>query len=513
MLVSGHAPHAPLHFTCLDLELIALATSARTASARRLDRRPPRAHLIGALGAGMQSLAEVLAARGWLLSGSDAAAAIDSRLPGSVMAIHGAMAILNAITIHHGHHAGHVPHDADLVIHSAAVNPDNPERQRAAELSLAQCSYPRMLGELMRGRHGLAIAGTHGKSTTAAMVAAILCQAGLDPTVIAGGTPLDRDSGGRDGTGDWLVAEACEFRRHFLELSPEIAVVLNVEPDHFDCYASRADLEAAFALFAGRVSPGGLVLANADCPATRRATQRAIDGQSRRVVTFGFAPTADWRAMNLRHRRGRYTFQITCRGRAVCQVALCVPGRFQVHNALAAAAAACEAGAPARQIRIGLSEFRGLKRRLETVAGARDIANSRNIVLIDDYAHHPSEVAASLAAVRQMYAGRRVWCVFQPHQASRTHRLLDEFAASLQNADCVAIAEVFRAREALDEPPPATAKDLARVVRARGATVLPQHDLGEILNNLLIMAAPGDAIVTLGAGDIRKVCNGFIERL
>lgn len=457
--------------------------------------------MIGANGAGMRSLAAVLAARGWRLSGSDAAAVGESHQQYRTMAIH------------RGHFANHVPGEADLIIHSAAVTADNPERKRAAELSLPQCSYPQILGQLMREHRGLAIAGTHGKSTTTAMVAAILCQAGLDPTVIGGGTPLGRDSGGRNGTGDWLVAEACEYRRHFLELSPEIAVVLNIEPDHFDCYATQADLEIAFAAFVDRVSPHGLVLANADCPATRRATQSAVPRRDGRLVTFGLAPWAEWRAVNLRHRRGCYSFPIICHERTVCQVALRVPGRFQVANALAAAAAANEAGATADQIRAGLSEFRGLNRRLETVRDPRGVASSRKIVLVDDYAHHPSEVAASLAAIRQLLPGRRVWCVFQPHQSLRTLRLLDEFAASLQNANLVAIADVFRARESLDEPPRATAEDLARATRSRGATVLPQHDADEILEQLLIMAAPGDAIVTMGAGDIRKVCHGFIERL
>jgi UDP-N-acetylmuramate--alanine ligase len=485
----------------LDLELIALATKPQMFRAQGPDRPSPRVHLIGALGAGMRALAEVLAARGWRMSGSDSAAGADSRLPDGERAIY------------RGHSAEHVPTDADLVIHSAAVPPNNPERKWAAELSLAQCSYAQMLGQLMRQRRGLAIAGVHGKSTTTAMATAILCQAGLDPTVVGGGTPLGRDSGGRNGAGDWLLAEACEYRRHFLELTPTIAVVLNIEPDHFDCYASRADLEDAFAGFVGRVSPGGLVLANADCSATRRATETAIDGRDRRVATFGLAPNADWRATNLRHRRGCYSFQINCRARRVCQVALRVPGRFQVYNALAAAAAACEAGASAGRIHIGLRDFRGLRRRLEAVADGRGVARSRDIVLIDDYAHHPSAVAASLAAVRQMYGGRRVWCIFQPHQSLRTYRLLDEFAASLQNADCVAIADVFRARESLDEPPRATAEDLARATRSQGAMVLPPHDADEILEQLLVLAAPGDVIVAMGAGDIGKVCNGFIERI
>jgi len=449
----------------------------------------------------MRSLAEVLAARGWRLSGSDATAIAEVHPNNSAM------------PIQRGHFAKHVPGDADLIIHSAAVAADNPERKRAAELSLLQYSYPQMLGQLMREHRGLAVAGTHGKSTTTAMVAAILCQAGLDPTVIGGGTPLGRDSGGRHGASDWLVVEACEYRQHFLELSPEIAVVLNIEPDHFDCYTTLADLEAAFAGFVDRVSPHGLVLANADCPATRHATQSVVRCRGCRLVTFGLAPWAEWRAVNLRHRRGCYSFQIKRHERTVCQVTLRVAGRFQVANALAAAAAAFEAGASADQIRTGLSEFRGLKRRLETVGDPRGVASSRNLVLVDDYAHHPTEVAASLAAIRQSHPGRRVWCVFQPHQSLRTLRLLDEFAASLQNANLVAIADVFRARESLAEPPRVTAEDLARATRSRGATVLPQHDADEILEQLLIMAAPGDAIVTMGAGDIRKVCHGFIERL
>ena len=413
--------------------------------------RPARAHLIGALGSGMRSLGEVLAARGWLLTGSDTAAACELGISRRVIAIHA------------GHRPDNVPRDADLVIHSAAVTLNNPERVRADDLGIPQCSYPQMLGKLMHERRGLAIAGTHGKSTVAAMTAAILCQAGLDPTVVAGGTPLGSDSGGRHGAGEWMVAEACEYRRHFLELSPEIAVVLNIEPDHFDCYASQTDLEDAFARFVRRVPPGGLVLSNADCP----ATQRIAAGLACRHASFGLSPAAHWRAVLLDQRDGRYAFQVTRCGKGVCRIVLRVPGRFQVYNALAAAAAAWEAGASAAHIQAGLNDFGGLWRRLETVA------DRRGVTLIDDYAHHPTEVAATLAALRQAYPGRPVWCVFQPHQASRTHRLLDEFAASLQNADCVAIASVFRARESPDERPSATAADLACATRARAPWSCP----------------------------------------
>ncbi|HUT09412.1 MAG TPA: UDP-N-acetylmuramate--L-alanine ligase [Thermoguttaceae bacterium] len=452
-------------------------------------RETRRAHLVGIAGSGMRALAEVLLGRGWLLSGSDLEVQRVAHLA------------TDRLWLCRGHAAEHLAQDTDLVVYSDAVPADNPELRRAAELGLPAVSYFQMLGRLMSERRGLAVAGAHGKSTATAMAAEVLVRAGLDPTVLCGATPLGHCSGGRAGNGPLMLVEACEYRANFLHLRPKHAVILGIEPDHFDCYDSAEALEDAFAQFAQSVPSDGLLLARYDCP----ATQRVIGGLACRVETFGIDRRADWSAQGLIARSGCYTFDVARRGRRFCGVNLHVPGRHNVLNALAAAALASENGVAADRIAEALGQFRGLHRRLEI------LGTFGGVLLLDDYAHHPTEVAASLTTVRQLAPGRRVWCVFQPHQVSRTEHLLGELAASLQNADRVLVAEIFRAREGPPRPGEVTAADLARAVRRGGVEVPECHTLEEIARLLKTRLVPGDVLVTMGAGDVWKVCDGWIE--
>ncbi len=447
--------------------------------------------MVGIAGGGMRALASVMAARGWRVTGSDSNAR--------------AVRLLTkfGFLVHARHAAENVPADALLLVHSDAVPTDNVERRRAVELGIAVKCYPEMLAELSRESDStLAVAGTHGKSTTVAMAAAVLAHAGLDPTVICGAAPIGEPTGGRAG-GRLLLVEACEYRANFLGLAPRIGVVLRVEPDHFDYYRSKEQLIEAFGQFVERFSHDGLLIANADCPTTRRLCRRAKCAAS----TFGVRSEADWTAGRLQTRRGRYRFAVVHRGERVADVALRVPGRHNVYNALAAAAAAFAAGAPARAIAEALSAFRGLKRRLEVI-GRRS-----EITWIDDYAHHPTEVRAGLAAVRRMYPGRRIWCLFEPHQASRTAALLDEFAKSLHNADKLAIVDIFRAREGAWRPGEVTAADLAAAAARRGSDVLAEHRPRRILARLMQELRPGDVLITMGAGDIVKIGQALYQRL
>jgi UDP-N-acetylmuramate--alanine ligase len=447
--------------------------------------------MIGIAGCGMRALAQVLFEFGWRLTGSDLEPLGDVGLPAG------------GIQINTGHAVQNVPLDADLIIYSDAIPDDNCERLRATELGIEQKSYARMLGELMANRVGLAVAGTHGKSTTVAMTAAIFDQAGLSPTVVGGAAPIDRHSGGRRGRGPFLLAEACEYRSNFLHLSPQMAVILGIEPDHFDCFVSREALEAAFAAFAQRVPADGLLLGRASCAATRRA----LAGASCRTALFDVEASADWQAEITGSALGRYHFKLTNHGRCLGHVALTVPGRHQVFNAVAAAALAAEAGAGARHITRGLSQYAGLKRRLEIVGIRNDI------VLVDDYSHHPTQIAATLDAVQEVYPGRRIWCIFQPHQSSRTLMLMDDFAVSLSEADCLAVTEIYQAREPADESALTLAMELAARVRARRGMVLTQHATNDILEQVLDDLTPGDVLLTLGAGDVRKICDVVAERL
>jgi len=455
------------------------------------DRRPGRAHLVGIAGAGMRALADVLVGRGWSLSGSDVAVRSICRMADA------------GVRLHEGHAAENLPPDTELVVHSDAIPPHNPELRRATELGIPTCSYFEMVGRLTSGRRGLAVAGTHGKSTATAMAAHVLVEAGLDPTVLCGATPLGQSSGGRAGRGDLMLVEACEYRANFLHLYPRQAVILGIEPDHFDYYDAPAKLEAAFARFARSVRPDGLILARHDCATTRAVTR----GLPCRVTTFGIDGEADWSARGLSQRRGRYAFSIFRHDRPLCEVSLQVPGRHNVLNALAAAALTWENGVRPKEIARALGRFQGLHRRLES------LGTWRGALLIDDYAHHPTEVAAALQAVRLMAPGRRLRCVFQPHQVSRTERLLDELAESLQNADTVMVAEIFRAREGPPRQGEITAADLARRVRCGGVEVPARHRSESIARWLETHLAPGDVLVTMGAGDIRRICDGYIWRV
>jgi len=495
-----------------------------------------RAHLVGIAGSGMRSLADVFLDWGWRLSGSD-----EVIEPAEYLAARG-------VSLHGGHAAEYLPPDAEVVIASDAVPRTNPEICRAVERGIPVLSYAEMLGRIMVGRRGLAVAGTHGKSTTTAMGAELLVRAGKDPTVVYGAMPLAHfpltpgpspntspkrkrgngndlpslalrasvahpapecrnartipASGGRAGGGDLMLVEACEYRANFLHLNPEQAVILGIEPDHFDFYRSVDQLVEAFAAFAQRLPDGGLLLARHDCERTRRA---ASDLRCR-VETFGLSSGADWSVRGLRSRQGRFQFTLAHRGRLLGEVRLQVPGRANVLNALAAAALAASNGVPAAEIAAGLASFRGLRRRMESLGMFGGVA------LLDDYAHHPTQIAASLGAARQIYPGRRLWCVFQPHQASRTEHLLDELAQSLQNADMVVIAEIFRAREPHPPIGEVTAADLACQARAGGVEVAEVHQTDPILRLLESRLRPGDVLMTLGAGDVRKFCNAFICR-
>lgn len=436
-----------------------------------------RCHLVGVAGAGMRSLARLLVEAGWDVTGSDQGLA--------------------------GHHAAAVTPRLDLVVHSAAIGHDNVELARAIELRVPTLEYAEALRLLSHGRTTLAVAGTHGKSTTTAMLVEILSAGGLDPSYVFGAAGIQSDApGGHCGDDPIFAVEACEYRRHFLHLAPQMAVITGIEADHFDYYANLESLEEAFAEFADRVPADGIVLRRAECKVARRATGDI----AARVMTFGSVVGAHWRAVPLEQDRGRYTFRIERAGRSFVECRLQVPGRHNMFNALAAAATAAEFGVPAEAIARGLAHFRGLSRRLETIRSENDICH------LDDYAHHPTEVAATLAAIREMHPSGRLWCVFQPHQVSRTEHLLDELAASLQNADKVVVADVFAARE-VSADVRGLAVALAELASRHGVAVVPLHDTDEIATHLATELQPGDVLATLGAGDIRKVHDGVLDRV
>lgn len=442
---------------------------------------PRRAHLVGIAGSGMRSLAGLLLDAGWTLTGSDVS-------PRGIETL-----AARGVAVSAGHAESHLPDNAALVIRSDAIPDDNPEVVSAYFRGVPVYSYFETLAWITGRKRVVAVAGTHGKSTTAAMTAAILVEAGLDPTAVFGATPMGATFGSRLGHSSWAVVEACEYRANFLHFQPEKAVILGVEADHFDHYESLPQLQAAFEQFALRVRSHGSLLVRYECSRAREAAAAALA----EVETFGWDERATWSARELRSTAGRYRFALYRRQRRLGEIQLQTPGRHNVLNALAAAALAARCGAATPSIERALTEYPGLARRME------QIGNPGGVELWDDYAHHPTEVTAALQTVRETYPERRVYCVFQPHQASRTAHLLDELAASLENSDRTYIAEIFRARENPPSDGDVSAADLAAKLRKRGGSVGQQHELPAIAEALRRELRPSDVLITLGAGDIR----------
>jgi UDP-N-acetylmuramate--alanine ligase len=461
--------------------------------ARRAPEPPQRAHLVGVCGSGMQGLARLLHGWGWTLSGSDSQPANG--------AIHDL--VERGLTFHHGHAAVHLPNDAQWLIYSPAIPADNPERIAATERGVPQVSYTQMLGRLLRERQGVCIAGTHGKSTTTAMTASILRDAGWQASAIFGAELSDRGGSSWAGTGDLFVVESCEFQRGFWDFAPQSAAILSVEPDHFDCFATREALIEAFGGFAARVSPNGLLLVRSEDAAALKASR-----QSRaEVLTFGWTEDADWWAGDVRRTALGTRCRLFRRGQYITELQVPVPGRHNVLNALAASALSYELGVPASDIRAGLQDFAGIRRRFELVG------SWRGVTLVDDYAHHPTAVETTLQTARELFGQRRIWCAFQPHQVSRTQALLTEFSRSFRLADHVLVAPVFAARERVTTEPRELSQRLAREIETYGPRAEFSPSLDQLVQVLEDALQPGDVLLTLGAGDIDQVHHAFTRRV
>lgn len=451
------------------------------------------AHLIGVCGSGMKALAEVLSDQGWKVTGSD---------------LHVSDAVVSSLSrrglrIHAGHQSKFVPSGATVVVYSPAVGPENPERQLAARTGIPQLSYSQMLGRLMKGKTGVCIAGTHGKSTTTAMTGCILTEDEAYPTVVVGAELCGWRASGWAGAGKHFVVESCEYQRHFLDLTPQHAAILGIEPDHFDCFRDFSETIAAFTAFAQRVPSDGRLL----IPAGSEPAKNACVAASARVETFGLTPEADWWATDIRTIANGTRFRAFHQGEYLTEIALRVPGRHNVLNALAALALASGAGARIASIREALAEFPGIKRRFET------LGSWRGVTLIDDYAHHPTAVAATLAAARERFPRRKVWCLFQPHQVSRTTALMGEFACSFGRADETLVVPVFAAREAVDDEPESVSRELAERIVDAGGRARFAPGLDHATATLDDELQPGDVLITMGAGDIGQVHHAFTRRL
>jgi UDP-N-acetylmuramate--alanine ligase len=450
-----------------------------------------RVHFTGIGGAGMSGIARIMIARGVTVSGSDSAG-------GELLA---SLAALGA-DVHVGHAAANLA-DADTVVVSSAIRPDNPELAAARARGLRVLHRAAALASLMLGRRGVAVAGTHGKTTTSSMITTALRHCGADPGYVIGGILSETGLGAEDGSGAVFVAEADESDGSFLMLSPEAAVVTCVEADHLDNYAGLAEIEGTFAAFARRIVPGGVLVACADDPGARSLAAAAA-ALPIRVRTYGEADDADYRITSVVPRGMNVSLEVHGApgsgpggpGQlAPVLLEVGVPGRHNALNAAAAYTAVLELGLPsvrAGQAASGLAAYRGTRRRMEPKGEAG------GITVLDSYAHHPTELAADLRAARDIAPGGRVIAVFQPHLFSRTRIFASEFGAALGLADEVFVLDVYAARE--DPEPGVTGELVARAVPGGRAVFLP--DAAAVPGVVADTARPGDLILTMGAGDV-----------
>jgi UDP-N-acetylmuramate--alanine ligase len=447
-----------------------------------------RIHFVGIGGSGMSGIAEVLLNQGYQVSGSDLAENAATRR----LARLGASVRLN-------HQPAHVQ-GADVVVVSTAVQADNPEVVAAREQRIPVVPRALMLAELMRLKQGVAIAGTHGKTTTTSLVASVLAEGGLDPTFVIGGRLVAAGSNARLGAGDFIVVEADESDASFLHLQPVIAVVTNIDADHMDTYGHDFDkLKAAFVQFLQNLPFYGAAILCADDPHVRAILPEV----TKPVITYGTSEDAALRAEAIEHDGGRMTFRVRREGAAALEVVLNLPGRHNVLNALAAIAVAGELGVADAAILKALAEFHGVGRRFQRY-GEVPLGEQGRFTLIDDYGHHPAEMEATLAAARGAFPGRRIVLAFQPHRYTRTRDLFEDFVKVLSSADALLLAEVYAAGEL-----PIVAADgraLARALRVAGA-VEPVfvEDIDDMPEAIRRAARDGDVVLTMGAGSIGNV--------
>lgn len=457
----------------------------------------PRVHFVGVGGTGMNGIAEVMATLGYEVSGSDMAENATTRRLQSI-----------GVEVFQGHAAANVL-GTDCVVVSSAIKQDNPELMEARAQRIPVVPRAEMLAELMRFKRGIAVAGTHGKTTTTSLCASVLGEGGIDPTFVIGGKLLAAGANAKLGKGDWLVAEADESDGSFLRLNPQIAVVTNIDADHLENYGNDfAKVQAAFHEFLHRLPFYGLAILCIDDPEVAALAANT----SRHVVTYGLSSHADVRAEEVTQEGGRMRFMLCLPDQTRTPIELNMPGHHNVLNALAAATVAWELGVPLPAIQKALAAFGGVGRRFNSL-GMHRTTKGATVEVVDDYGHHPKELEAVFKAARGGWPDRRLVVAFQPHRYSRTRDLFDEFAGVLSGVDALVLTEVYPAGE---QPiAGAAAKDLARAIRARGriepVVVGSAKQLDGVLNELL---QDGDLLLMMGAGDIGAAAqaignNGF----
>jgi UDP-N-acetylmuramate--alanine ligase len=439
-------------------------------------------HFVGIGGIGMSGIAEILRSQGLAVSGCDLKRSAATDLLGA-----------RGIDVALGHDPAHLA-GADLVVVTSAVKGANAEVDAARARGIRVMRRAELLGEIVNEKRGVGVAGTHGKTTTSAMIATVLEEAGLDPTILVGGMLSNFGGNAKSGRGDVLVVEADEYDRTFHELHPEIAVVTNIEPDHLEYYGSFEAIEEAFAIFCAGVREGGVVIGCADDP----AVARLLPSVRQRVVTYGIEGVRppDLTAINIQYQHRGSTFEVPGLG----FFKLFVPGEHNVRNALAAIAVARELGLAGHVIANALAKFLGVDRRFQILG---DYAGA---IIVDDYAHHSTEIRATLSAARRGYPERRVVALFQPHLYSRTRDFAQEFGDSLAEADLALVAPIYAAREK-----PIEGISSRMIADAAGGIEFLDRSNDEIVNELRRRLQPNDIFITMGAGDVHEVAEALVR--
>lgn len=455
---------------------------------------PSQAHMIGAAGAGMKALAEILLDARWTLTGSDSHGDTETleRLKKQGMNIAGS------------HSESAIPGATQIVIHSAAISENNPERQQATDWGLPQRSYHEAVAQLIADRCGIAVAGTHGKSSTTCLLVSLFEAAGLSPTFLCGAERLTDGRNGKLGNGEYVIFEACEYRNHFLAYRPQISCLLGIEPDHFDCFPNFEDAVQSYRAFVQLIPENGVLVFNADCEIARAVSHET------RAKTVSFSQrdqSADWSieshgsdvtvCLNNRHKPQRETFSYP------------IPGAHQLANLVAALATAAAAGlsisTPA--VQQAIANPPRLKRRFEI------LESSEQLTVIDDYAHHPTEIIATLNTTREYLPNRRIVCCFQPHQLSRTQALRAAFVDALALADQVYMLPVFGAREGHSEQLTLESKQIVTMLKSRNVEAAFIPSLDRVWSTVETDTRYGDIFLTLGAGDLTRIHNERTRRI
>ena len=453
-------------------------------------KKPVHVHFIGIGGISMSGLAEILLKEGFTISGSDnKESALTDHLEG-----------LGA-TVFYGQKASNIIEGIDVVVYTAAIHEDNEEYQAAVQKGLPMLTRAELLGQLMKNYEtSVAISGTHGKTTTTSMLSHILLEGEMDPTISVGGILKAIGGNIRVGNSGVFVTEACEYTNSFLDFFPKIGVILNIEEDHLDFFKDLADIRHSFRRFAELLPEDGVLVINGDIEDLDELTE----GLPCEVVRFGMDSSKDYSATNILHDElGDASFDLVKNGEFIDRISLSVNGDHNVQNALAAIAVADKMGVPVDVIKSGLKSFNGTDRRFELKG------HVNGITIVDDYAHHPTEIQATLKAAKH-YPHKEIWCIFQPHTYTRTKSLFDEFVEALTLTDHVILADIYAARET--DTLGISSRDVADALKEKGSDAYYFSSFKEIEDFCLEHCQKGDLLITMGAGDVVNIGEALLKR-